>query len=161
MREDKGESSVHPHVDRNVQGCWLFVEAWNAESAGAPKTYPWGNPPLGYWVFDAAGNASVQISINPALSNLGEGTTGNGWWLNTPPPVADMIDTFNNYMAYFGTYTVSGSNIDINVAADVLRVYNGVPQVRPFFFNEAGDLCIGDDVTWLRRLVRVSNVSAV
>jgi hypothetical protein len=77
-----------------IVGCWKMVEAWNKDDSGA-LTYPWGNPPLGYWVYDAAGNVSVQISLNPPLSNLGD-----GWWTATPPPVDEMVESLDNYMAY-------------------------------------------------------------
>jgi hypothetical protein len=51
-----------------IVGCWQMVEAWDLNDPGKPgKSYPWGQPPLGYWVYDPAGNFSVQISINPPL----------------------------------------------------------------------------------------------
>src|SRR5580765_1265715 len=88
-----------------IIGCWKMVEAWNSNNGG-PKTYPWGNPPLGYWVFDTEGNVSVQISLNPPLPNLAPRKSSKNWWMKNPPPVKEMVATFNNYMAYFGTYTV-------------------------------------------------------
>ncbi len=55
-------------MSKTIVGCWQMVEAWNINDG--IKTYPWGQPPLGYWVYDPAGNASVLISINPVLPNI-------------------------------------------------------------------------------------------
>lgn len=160
MNAHPAEYPRDPQLD-TVIGCWKMVEAWNINNPGDPKTYPWGNPPLGYWVFDTAGNVSVQISLNPPLPNLGAGASGNGWWTDQPPPVNEMIDTFNNYMAYFGTYTVDDKNgvIIANVTTDVLRQYESPDNIqkRPFAFVD-GDLIIGDQTTYSRRFVRVARV---
>jgi hypothetical protein len=137
----------------SIVGSWTMVEAWDMNDPGKPgKSYPWGNPPLGYWVYDAAGNVSVQISLNPPLSNLGD-----SWWTATPPPVAEMVNSFNNYMAYWGTYTVDydAGTVTHNVTTDVLRQYTGTAQARPF--RLVGDeLLIGDGSTYLRRFKRVA-----
>ena len=40
-----------------IVGSWQMVEAWDMDDPGKPgKSYPWGDPPLGYWVYDSAGN---------------------------------------------------------------------------------------------------------
>ena len=135
-----------------VVGCWQMVEAWNKDTPTSPPTYPWGNPPLGYWVFDPAGNASVMISINPPLSNLSP--PANGWW--SIDICHEMADSFNNTYAYFGTYTVDANNINITVTADVLRQYNGTVQPRPYKL-EGDFLLVGDLQTWLRKLKRVAS----
>ncbi|HWW62646.1 MAG TPA: lipocalin-like domain-containing protein [Thermoanaerobaculia bacterium] len=137
-----------------VVGCWQMVEAWNKDTPTSPPTYPWGNPPLGYWVFDPAGNASVMISINPPLSNLSP--PANGWWSISIRE--EMAASFSNTFAYFGTYTVdtAGSTININVVADVLRQYNGTVQPRPYKL-EGDYLSVGDLKTWLRKLKRVAS----
>jgi len=137
----------------SIIGSWTMVEAWDMNDPGKPgKSYPWGNPPLGYWVYDKAGNVSVQISLNPPLSNLGD-----GWWTATPPPVAEMVNSFNNYMAYWGTYTVdyNAGTVTHYVTTDVLRQYTATEQSRPF--KLVGDeLLIGDGTTYLRRFKRVA-----
>ena len=134
-----------------IVGCWKMVEAWDKDDDGE-LTYPWGNPPLGYWVYDAAGNVSVQISLNPPLSNLGD-----GWWSVTPPPTSEMVETLNNYLAYFGTYTVDyeSGTVTHNVVTDVLRQYTGTVQPRPFSLVH-GELHIGNGTQYLRRFVRVA-----
>jgi Lipocalin-like domain len=161
MSDDICVPTECPESEDTVIGCWMMVEAWNINNPGDPKTYPWGNPPLGYWVYDTAGNVSVQISMNPALPNLGAGTSGNGWWTDTPPPVNEMVNTFNNYMAYFGTYVVDYNQGQIiqNVTTDVLRQYEypDNTQVRPFALVD-GNLIIGDQTTYYRRFVKVARI---
>src|SRR5215213_11225588 len=100
-----GEQAMSATNFGPIVGCWQMVEAWDMNDPGKPgKTYPWGQPPLGYWVYDPAGNVSVQISINPPLPNV-DVTTPN-WWDLASIVTDSMIASFDNYMAYFGTYTV-------------------------------------------------------
>jgi hypothetical protein len=153
MHTTEGETSYQRDASNSIVGCWTMVEAWDMDDPGKPGiSYPWGNPPLGYWVYDSAGNVSVQISLNPPLSNLGD-----SWWTATPPPVGEMVDSFNNYMAYFGTYTVdyAGGTVTHIVTTDVLRQYTGTSQARPFKIVD-GELLIGDGKTYLRRFKRVA-----
>ena len=136
-----------------IVGSWQMVEAWDMNDPGKPgKSYPWGNPPLGYWVYDSAGNVSVQISINPPLPLVDA-----AWWTMGKTANDDMLASFNNYMAYFGTYTVDYENgvVTANVITDVLRQYTGTPQPRPFKIVK-GELLIGDGKTYLRRFKRVA-----
>ena len=138
-------------MSESIVGSWKMVEAWDKDDAGV-VTHPWGDPPLGYWVYDAAGNVAVQISLNPPLSNLGD-----GWWSVTPPRVDAMLQSLNNYFAYFGTYTVDYENgtVTHHVVTDVLRQYNGAAHTRQFAIVE-GELLIGNRTTYLRRFRRVA-----
>jgi hypothetical protein len=137
-----------------IVGSWQMVEAWDMNDPGKPgKSYPWGNPPLGYWVYDSAGNVSVQISINPPLPLMDA-----PWWTMTSQSAVDaMLASFNNYMAYFGTYTVDYESgiVTNNVITDVLRQYTGTAQPRPFKIVK-DQLLIGDGKTYLRRFKRVA-----
>jgi hypothetical protein len=137
-----------------IVGSWQMVEAWDMNDPGKPgKSYPWGNPPLGYWVYDSAGNVSVQISINPPLPLMDA-----PWWTMTSQAALDgMLASFNNYMAYFGTYTVDYESgiVTNNVITDVLRQYTGTAQPRPFKIVK-DQLLIGDGKTYLRRFKRVA-----
>ena len=141
-----------------IVGSWQMVEAWDMnpdpnDPKKQIKSYPWGNPPLGYWVYDSAGNVSVQISINPPLPLVDA-----PWWtMTTETTNAAMLASFNNYMAYFGTYTVDYKSgvVTANVITDVLRQYTGTPQPRPFKLVK-DQLLIGDGKTYLRRFKRVA-----
>jgi len=136
-----------------IVGSWQMVEAWDMNDPGKPgKSYPWGNPPLGYWVYDSAGNVSVQISINPPLPIVDA-----AWWTMGKTANDDMLASFNNYMAYFGTYTVDYESgvVTAYVITDVLRQYTGTAQPRPFKIVR-DELLIGDGKTYLRRFKRVA-----
>jgi len=145
-------------MTETIVGCWQMVEAWNINDPKKPeeKTYPWGQPPLGYWVYDPAGNASIQISINPAPSNIPNNVN---WWDMTSDSVNKaMVESFDNMYAYFGTYTVDYTTgvVTVNVVADVLRAYTGTPQPRNFKFED-GDLVIYQTDSFLRRFKRVAS----
>ena len=144
--------------NETIVGCWQLVEAWNISDPNKPKdkTYPWGQPPLGYWVFDPAGNTAVQISINPALSNIPNTVH---WWDMTSDSVnSAMVASFDNYYAYFGTYTVdyAAGIFTEKVVADVLRAYTNTKQQRPFKFRK-GDLVVGDPRSYIRIFKRVAS----
>lgn len=144
--------------NESIVGCWQMVEAWDMNDPGKPgKSYPWGNPPLGYWVYDTAGNVSVQISINPPLSQVTD-----SWWDLGATANGYMQQSFDNYMAYFGTYTVdyASGTVTHNVTTDVLRQYTGTAQARPFKIVN-GELLIGDGKTYLRRFKKVADVVGV
>ena len=56
---------------QSIIGTWAMVEAYDIgddSSTPTQKTYPWGNPSSGYWVFDSAGHFSLMISQNPPLT---------------------------------------------------------------------------------------------
>ncbi|MEA2162034.1 MAG: hypothetical protein QOK37_161 [Thermoanaerobaculia bacterium] len=144
-----------------IVGCWQMVEAYDINDPGLPgKSYPWGNPPLGYWVYDSAGNVSVQISINPPLPAVNIATSS--WWMLGSNSINEAIlASFNNYMAYFGTYTVeynadqTAGTVTAQVTTDVLRQYTGTSQPRPFTLQ--GDtLTIGDPTSYIRIFKRVA-----
>ncbi len=101
----------------SIVGTWAMVEAWDiGDNPNDPteKTYPWGNPPAGYWVYDSSGHFSLMISQNPALAIPADPFSGApqpGWLNPTPPwtvPYDLLIATFATASpyAYFGTYTV-------------------------------------------------------
>lgn len=144
-----------------IVGCWQMVEAYDIGDPGKPgKSYPWGQPPLGYWVYDPAGNFSVQISINPPLPLVTVDTSGDqSWWDVGQTLVSSMTASFDNYYAYFGTYTVDYEKkiVTHNVKTDVLRAYTGTAQDRPFELIGDDELVIGNPTQYIRRFKRVAS----
>jgi acetolactate decarboxylase len=160
LPESPFDSATRPNC--SVVGSWQMVEAWDIgddPSDPTKKTYPWGNPPSGYWVYDASGHFGLQISLNPPLPI----PDGNANWLTPTPPDQPPCDLLRQsltpavYYAYFGTYTVDypGGIINQQVFTDVLRSYTGTSQPRPFRLA-GGDLIIGDEKTYIRRFTRLS-----
>ncbi len=133
----------------DLVGTWQLVEFWNAKGPGQPKTYPFGEHPLGYFVYDATGHVHIQIARNPQGPNVSEQQRAA---LNADE-LRPMLD---GYVAYFGTYTVDAAKgvVVHHVEGDVRREYTGTDQPRPFVLR-GDELVIGDGKTWLRRLVRV------
>lgn len=155
-----------------IIGTWALVEAWDiGDFQPGQKTYPWGNPPAGYWVYDKSGHFSLMISQNPALQIPLDPFTGSpqSGWLNPSAPweVPNelLIETFAtaNPYAYFGTYEVqmdsnnpNQGNILHKVFSDVLRVYTNTVQTRPFAFDGPNFINVGTPGSYLRRLQRLT-----
>ena len=158
----------------SVIGTWAMVEAWDIgddPSDPTKKTYPWGNPCLGYWVYDRSGHFSLMISQNPALP-IPNGSTGHpspGWLSPASPwevPHDLLMDSFGpkaSPYAYFGTYTVEmdqnnpeSGNIVQTVTADVMRAYTNTIQTRPFTFDGHDFINVGVPGQYLRRLQRLT-----
>jgi hypothetical protein len=170
------DASASP--DLSIAGTWALVEAWDiGDDSKDPqkRTYPWGNPPAGYWVYDRSGHFSLMISQNPPLAipsgPFPSGSQSNepGWLSPAKPwkvPYEVLMETFSSSSpyAYFGTYTVEldakdpklGGTIYHNVFSDVMRAYTGTVQARPFRFDGHDYLNVGVPGSYLRRLQRLT-----
>jgi lipocalin-like protein len=126
-------------------GTWKLISAEDKDpNTGEWVPYTFGNPPSGYFIYDASGICSVQIMTTPPVQ------------LASPdnPTPAEALEIFNNYIAYYGTWTIANGEIQQQVqgAWDPSQV--GTDQARPFELD--GDtLIIGDQVTYIRTLKRV------
>ena len=143
----EGMTRADPHVqitDNYITGTRLRIR-----KVRDPKTNKWvpftfGNPPSGYFVYDATGHASIQIMTTPPQK------------IATPdsPTPDEALAIFNGYIAYYGTYTVDETNISVHVEGALDPSQVGTDQVRPYQLR--GDkLIIGDRVTYKRTLKRV------
>jgi hypothetical protein len=132
-------------LQKQVVGTWKLISAEDRASGSDPWIpYTFGNPPSGYFIYDATGHASIQIMTTPPQK------------IATPdsPTPAEALAIFNGYIAYYGTYTVDAKNITVLVegAWDPSQV--GSSQARPY--QVKGDkLIIGDQVTYKRTLKRM------
>jgi hypothetical protein len=135
-------------------GTWRLVSYENVDSSSGRLTRPYGHPPLGFFVYDAAGNVFIQISRNPPLSRIPAGDNDQPL-----PSVSNLTlrETVESFIAYFGTYSVDAERGEIvhRVVSDMWRDYTGSEQRRPF--RILGDtLVISDTKTYRRVLVRIS-----
>ena len=136
---------VSEDFQAKIVGTWRLISAEDFDSqTGEWIPYTFGNPPCGYFFYDATGYVSVQIMTTPPQQ------------IATPdsPTPDEALAIFNNYIAYFGTYTVDAANIyqQVEGALDPSQV--GTVQTRPYELS--GDqLIIGDQVTYKRVLERV------
>ena len=126
-----------------LAGTWRLISAEdNINGKWVPYTF--GNPPSGYFIYDATGHASIQIMTTPPQKITKP---------NKPTP-EEALAIFNGYIAYYGTYTVDSTNITVQVEGAWNPSQVGTPQVRPYKLS--GDtLIIGDQVTYKRTLERV------
>ena len=136
-------------ITPDIAGTWRLVEYWDQESESQPKSYPFGEQPLGFIVYDRAGNVFVQIAKNPQPKRLSQDQLRR-------LDAGQLRATIEDYVSYFGTYTVDAAKgvVTHHVTADARREYTGTDQPRPFHI-EGDELIIGDSKRWLRRLVRV------
>lgn len=132
-------------LKEQLVGTWKLISAEDVDpNTGKWVPYTFGNPPSGYFVYDATGHASIQIMTTPPVTIATP---------DTPTP-AEALEIFNGYIAYYGTYTVDDVNITVQVegAWDPSQV--GTNQARPYELT--GDtLIIGDQTTYIRTLERV------
>lgn len=130
---------------QRLVGTWKLISAEDRNSPSDPWVpYTFGNPPSGYFIYDDAGHASIQIMTTPPVQLAQP---------DSPTP-QEALKIFNGYIAYYGTYTVDATNIHHQVegAWDPSQV--GTDQVRPYELD--GDrLIIGDQKTYIRVLKRV------
>jgi hypothetical protein len=148
------ETIVPPGIKPELVGTWQLMSAKDLKE-GVWVPYTFGNPPSGYFIYDATGHASVQIMTTPkvTLSNPDDG-----------PTPAEALDIFNNYIAYYGTWFTAESITDgkttqtvtVHVAGALNPEQVDTPQDRTYTVN--GDtLTIGSEcegyIRTLQRLV--------
>ncbi|MEO7157273.1 MAG: lipocalin-like domain-containing protein [Vicinamibacterales bacterium] len=107
-------------------GTWKVVK-YEDRGPDGTLSYPYGESPVGYFVYDTTGHLSVQIMRTPAMKSfpgMREGT-GDGDSYRT---------AFLAYVAYFGTYTVDDAKgtVTHHVEGSLRPDYTGTEQIRPF-----------------------------
>jgi len=85
---------------------------------GSMGPYTFGNPPSGYFIYDSTGHASIQIMTTPPQQIASD-----------PPTPTQALAIYNNYIAYYGTYTVDLINITVQVEGAWTRLK--LVQLRP------------------------------
>ena len=129
---------------RRLIGTWRLVEFCNVDHPG-DTTYSLGRRPIGYFMYDAAGNVSIQaMRAAPFVA-----------FTKDSVPLSGMAELRTSYFGYFGTYTVtSDSTVVHHVRGGTIPSYVGTDQRRNFRFR--GDtLSISADEPWgCRKLVR-------
>jgi hypothetical protein len=126
-------------------GTWRLVEFCNVNSPG-DTTYSLGRQPVGFFIYDAAGNVSIQAMR----------AAPGGAFTKDSMPLRGMAEVRTQYFGYFGTYTVtSESTVVHHVRGGTIPAYTGTDQRRNFRLR--GDtLSISEHEPWgCRKLVRV------
>jgi hypothetical protein len=140
-----GQNPIRERFKEQILGTWKLMSAEDRQSPSDPWVpCAFGNPPSGYFVYDATGHASIQILTTPPQT------------IATPdsPTPEEALAIFNGYIAYYGTYSIDAANITVQVEGALDPSQVGSAQTRPYELS--GDtLIIGDQVTYKRTLKRV------
>jgi hypothetical protein len=125
VRAQSSSSDLRPLRERIV-GTWRFVKYFNTDAADK-ITYPFGEQPMGYVVWDNTGHVSVQVARPPGLKPFASGDDLRG---NDD----EIRAAFERYDAYFGTYEVDEKNSMVihHVAGSLRPSYTDIDQRRPF-----------------------------
>lgn len=115
-------------------GTWRVVYYIDTDPSGK-VTYPFGENPRGYFVYDSTGHLSVQIMRMPARPMFGSGDEDKG-------TEAEVRAAYDAYVAYFGTYRIDEANSVVThvVEGSLHPSYTGTDQPRPFKLD--GDVLI-------------------
>lgn len=137
--------------DDTLVGTWRMEEIRDTDAAGK-VTYPYGEHPLGYIVYDPTGHVHVQVMHTPATPPFASGDDAKG-------TDAEVRAAYLGYAAYFGTYRVDAraGTVVHRVEGSLMPGYTGTDQPRPFTVRGdelviEGDI---DGVHYVRRLHRV------
>jgi hypothetical protein len=133
-------------------GTWRVVRFVDTDPSGN-VTYPFGEKPRGYVVYDPTGHLSVQIMRMPAQPTFAAGDDDKG-------TDAEVRAAYDGFVAYFGTYRVDEVNSVVThvVEGSLKPSYTGTDQPRPFKLD--GDVLIikvrdKDGSSGIRELHRV------
>jgi hypothetical protein len=122
---------------QKLVGTWRVVRFMDTDSSGK-VTYPFGEKPRGYIVYDPTGHLSVQIMRMPARHVFAAGDDDKG-------TDAEVRAAYDGYAAYFGTYRVDEANSIVThvVEGSLNPSYTGTDQPRPFKLD--GDVLVIQD----------------
>lgn len=115
-------------------GTWRVLKYVNTDTTGQ-ITYPYGEHPTGYLVYDPTGHMSAHLMRMPAPPRFASGDD-NG-------TDSEVRSAYDGYLAYFGTYRVDEKNSVVThiVEGSLRPSYRSTDQPRPFRF-EGDDLVI-------------------
>lgn len=110
----------------SLVGTWKVERIADTDAAGN-VTYPYGERPKGYIVYDATGHLHVQIMRTPATPPFASGDDLKG-------TDAEVQAAYQGYVAYFGTYRVDAKKgvVVHRVEGSLMPGYTGTDQPRPF-----------------------------
>lgn len=118
---------------KKIVGTWKLVSA-EARRADGKVIQVYGETPLGFIIYDAAGNVSVNFmrADRPAFAAADKARA-------TPEEAKSAIES---YEAYFGTYEVDEvqGTVTHHVEGSLLPNWTGSDQLR--FFEFSGDCLV-------------------
>jgi len=136
----------------SLVGTWRVVRIIDTDVAGK-VSYPYGEHPKGYVVYDSTGHVHVQVMRTPAAKPFASGDDAKG-------TNDEVRAAYQGYAAYFGTYRVDLKKglVVHQVEGSLMPSYTGTDQPRPFRIDHDVLTIEGNDSTgvhFLRQLRRV------
>jgi hypothetical protein len=115
-------------------GTWRLVRFENRAKDGT-VTRPFGEHPLGYFVYDPTGHLSIHIMRTPPLPPFSSGDEEKA----TDP---EKLLAYAAYLGYFGTYRVDKIHHILHhiVEGALNPIYTNTDQLRPYRLD--GDVLI-------------------
>lgn len=149
----RGTNPVTAPQEPALVGTWRLVRFENKSKDGKLDK-PYGEHPLGYFVYDPTGHLSVQIMRSPPLPPFASGD-------EKKPTDAEKMQAYGAYVAYFGTYRVDKAKhvLHHQVEGALNTTYTNTDQLRPYRLS--GDTLIielddpKDGTHYYRELQRV------
>jgi hypothetical protein len=145
-------SSIATGLAEKLIGTWRLFRFVDTDASGK-VTYPYGEKPIGYFVYDPTGHLSVQIMRIPATPPFASGHDDQG-------TDREIRAAYDGYVAYFGTYRVDEAKGVVThvVEGSLGPSFTGTDQRRPFKLE--GDILIiqihqEDGSSYFRELHRV------
>jgi hypothetical protein len=136
----------------SLVGTWRVERIIDTDVAGK-VSYPYGEHPKGYVVYDSTGHVHVQVMRTPAAKPFASGDDAKG-------TNDEVRAAYQGYAAYFGTYRVDLKKglVVHQVEGSLMPSYTGTDQPRPFRIDHDVLTIEGNDSTgvhFLRQLRRV------
>ncbi len=126
-------------------GTWRVVEFCTVEHPG-DTTYTLGRNPVGYFMYDRAGQLMIQAMRTPS----------SGAFAKDSVALAGMAEVRESYFGYFGTYTItSDSTVIHHVRGGTIPSYVGTDQLRAYRIRGDTLSISGSEPPACRRLIRV------
>src|ERR1700689_1129495 len=90
--------AVASGLTNELVGTWRLVQYLDTDASGK-VTYPFGEKPIGYLVYDLTGHMTPQVMRTPAPPRFASGEDAKG-------TEAEVRAAYDGFVAYFGTYRV-------------------------------------------------------
>jgi hypothetical protein len=118
-------ASVFGQTTDKLVGSWKLVSASSTTSAGERDDTPYGPNPMGFLTYTEDGRVSAMISHGGRKPlSIGGGS------------LQEQAEAFKTFLAYAGTYTLSGDKVTHHVAVSSIQNYVDRDLVRSIKFQD-------------------------
>lgn len=119
-------------MTESIKGTWQLV-AWRRIAADGTVTYPLGADARGQLIYTSNGMMAVQITAEGRPPQATDDPLGGD--------TAARASAYSTYLAYFGTYEVTGGQVIHRLEGSLFQNWSGQEQARALAY-EGGDLVL-------------------